>query len=204
MDQTPSLTDKVTELATAKQRQDELQAQYDAAKVAFEATHKQLLDDLAAAKQTTSTLDTEVRELALASGEKKPHDAVEIKTWDECEFDPTEAVNWCRLYMPALLELNTKAYDKVLREVVNSKTLSGILTMPGKVVEKPKASVARDLTAYLPTPVEKPAPVKGITPREAQRLAEQTPHCKQCGVLHDVLRDGLCPACQSDLVPNEV
>lgn len=146
----------VGHLAETRQRYEQAKTSLDAKRATWEAEHQAEIDAVAAYKIQMERYEQVVRDQALehfrATGEKKPHTAVEIKMWDEAQYNPAEAAGWCQFQMPALLVLDAKAYEKILRAVRDSKTLSDthLATMPGRVVDQPKVSIARDLSAYLP------------------------------------------------------
>ena len=132
-----------------------VKAKLDALEAQFKAEHATLIAQVSELDDQAKAAETTLRTAALnayhATGEKKWIDGVEIKLWDSAEYDPVEALKWCRGNMVALLELNTKAYEKVLRERTNNKTLAEVLPdMPGKVSDEAKPSIARDLAQYLP------------------------------------------------------
>lgn len=149
-----SLKTQLTELAAARQEYEQKKAELDALTNAFNDLHAELISKVDELNTVKKTHEETCRNLGLveyhATGEKKPIDGVEVKLWDVTLFDPIEALQWCRVNMPALLMLNDKAYDKVLRERANSKNLRDALPdMPGQVAEEPKTSLARDLSQYL-------------------------------------------------------
>jgi hypothetical protein len=149
------LAAQVQALAAARKNYEERKAELETRRAAFEAEHATLIDQVATLKTALDTVEVTTRGAALdeyaRTGERKPHEAVEIKLWDKADYDPAAALHWCRLFMPGLLVLDAKAYDKLLREVSASQTLADVIRdMPGTIIQEPKASLARDLTAYLP------------------------------------------------------
>ncbi|MFA5379444.1 MAG: hypothetical protein WC455_27050 [Dehalococcoidia bacterium] len=149
----------VAHLADARQRHEAAKAKLDAAKAAWEAEHAAEIAETAQLKVLQERYDQVVRDQALEvfqqTGNNKPHAATEVKMWDVPQYAPNEAFNWCRSNMPALLVLDEAAYEKILRAVRASKTLTDthLATMPGQVIEQPKVSISRNLTAYVPAPM---------------------------------------------------
>lgn len=148
------LDNLVIQLAQARATEDELKRDYDTAYEAFKAAHAGLIDRLSTAKNHRSNLEDSLRTSAEAlyedTGDKAPHEAIEIKMFDGVVVEPDAARAWCLVNMPALLQLDLRAYEKVRREVENSKLLSDILTMPGLIVTTAKATVKTNLAPWLP------------------------------------------------------
>lgn len=150
---TTDLTAELAALAKARADYEAAKAVLDAQRAAWEAEHQAEIDRVATLKHELAAREESAREAALQRyGETldtKPVDGVEIKLYDTVTVDPDAATAWARTHMPALLVLDMRAYEKVLREVRSSKLLSGLMTMPGDVVKTPKATLARDLSMYL-------------------------------------------------------
>jgi hypothetical protein len=150
---TQVLTDALEQLAEYRGVYDRAKAQHDAALDAWKNANKDMIDRMEQAKADVAEVDEAVREFALEiygeTMETKPADGVEIKQVDTAIIEVSAATDWARANMPALLTLNNRAYEKVLREVQASKLLSGLMDMPGVVRTEPKVYVARDLSAYL-------------------------------------------------------
>lgn len=157
-----SLKAQLTELAQARQHYNEKKSELDALRAEFETKHADLIAEVSTLSDAQKVAEGTCRDLGLVAyfttQNKKPVAGVEIKLWDVATFDPLEALQWCRVNMPALLMLNAKTYEKVLRERANSKNLRDALPdMPGSVTEEPKTSLATDLSDYLPKEEEKAA-----------------------------------------------
>lgn len=154
-----SLKEQLVLLAATRKAHQEKKAELDALREAFNAQHAELVAEVDRLSGVQKESEETCRNLGLVvfhtTGNKKPFEGVEVKLWDVAAFNATEAEQWCRVNMPALLILNGKAYEKVLRERANSETLKAVLPdMPGDVTEEPKTSLGRDLSQYLPTPEE--------------------------------------------------
>lgn len=147
------LTAELAALAQARADYDAAKAALDAARAEWEAERQVEFDHVAALKRALETREEAAREAALRlygeTLETRPAEGVEIKLYDTVTVDPDAATAWARTHMPALLVLDMRAYEKVLREVHNSRLLSDLLAMPGVVVKTPKATLARDLSLYL-------------------------------------------------------
>lgn len=149
-----SLKEQLKELAQARQQYTQKKAELDALREQFNEQHAVLIAEVETLSAAQKEADETCRGVGLVeylrTKNNKPLQGVEIKLWDTATFDPLEALQWCRVNMPALLTLNSKTYEKVLRERANSKNLREALPdMPGHVTEEPKVSLARDLSGYL-------------------------------------------------------
>jgi hypothetical protein len=95
---------------------------------------------------TVKAIDAELRDAALAdyhsSQVKKLHPAVTVKVFKVAEFDADAALRWAKDSARTLLKLDTKGYEKALK--------NGIFEgMPGYVTEEPRITVARDLSKFV-------------------------------------------------------
>jgi len=100
---------------------------------------------LAAAKENTLAADQGVRTSALQvyaeTQDKKPHPAVPIKIYTVLQYEQQDAIEYAREHLPTALKLNTSTFEKVAKVVpLDFVTIS----------EEPRATIARDLTAYMP------------------------------------------------------
>jgi hypothetical protein len=139
------LAEKIVSLACAR-RSVELQAlAVDAALGALEETEafkswraaKNAKQD---AEKAEAAVDAEVRELALASGEKQPHPAVQIITTSVLEYQDKDAVAWCiQTQQLSLLKIDTRAFEKVARTL----EIQGVIRH-----EKPGVRIASNLRQY--------------------------------------------------------
>lgn len=142
-------------LAVARVQYDEAKARLDAARKAFDEQHAALIAEVEAKRSNQETQDRKVRELAgghfANDGIAKPLEGIEIKMVERAEFRGEEASKWAFENARALLSLDTKAYDKLLREVRSNKALTAVFgSMPGEVIKEAKVFIASDLSAYLP------------------------------------------------------
>lgn len=142
-------------LALARSEYEEAKAKLDAARKAFDEQNAALIAEVETKRSNQETQDKIVRDLALglfANDEiAKPIAGIEIKMVERTEFRYQDANMWAFENARALLALDTKAYDKLLREVRGNKTLTAVFgSMPGEVVKEAKVYIASDLSAYLP------------------------------------------------------
>lgn len=144
---------RLTALAQARADYEIAKTALDKARAAFDAEHASLIEGVASLKTALDSTERAVRDAAERhseeTGEVKPADGIEVKNWDGVVYDADAARAWCLANMPALMVLNTSAYEKVFKEVSASKLLSGLIAMPGTLVTTAKASIARDLSRYL-------------------------------------------------------
>ncbi len=84
-------------------------------------------------------------------GDKHPWPGVVVKMYTVVEYDPKEALAWAKVNAPSFLRLNKSAFEKAAK--VN---LTGLVA---QVKKEPRATIARDLSQYLPEPGE-PEPVE--------------------------------------------
>jgi len=85
------------------------------------------------------------------TGEKEAWAGVKIKLYTVVEYDVKEAEQWAKENAPYMLLLNHHAFEKAAK--VN---LTG---MVATVKKEPRATIARDLSQYLPSEGE-PEPVE--------------------------------------------
>jgi len=152
-DANSTLNGMVSLLAASRREFDEAKAKLDAARKLFDEQNAALIAEVSEKKNKAEVVEAELRTMAVSefatTGEKKPHAAIEVKMFDAVVYDTAAALNWARLFMPGLLALDSRAYEKLLKEVHNSKTLADVIKdMPGEVKEGPKATIARDLSGY--------------------------------------------------------
>lgn len=80
------------------------------------------------------------------TGEREPWPGVKVKLYTVVDYDRKEAELWARENAPYMLLLNHSAFEKAAK--VN---LTGLVATLRK---EPRATIARDLSAYLPAPGE--------------------------------------------------
>lgn len=71
---------------------------------------------------------------------KQVHPAVTVKVFTHLEYDPEDAIRYAREHLPQALKLDRSAFEKAAR-VLEPKFVT--------VLEEPRATVARDLSAYV-------------------------------------------------------
>lgn len=111
-------------------------------------TEKKAIGDVLKAE---AELKDTALELYKETKEKKPIDKVEVKIFKRLEYDPTEALAWCRTNAPSLLVVNKKPFEKTAVEI----------GAPVKVSEEAKCTIGGDLSSYLPTQEKQKAKPKG-------------------------------------------
>jgi hypothetical protein len=142
-------------LAQARLEFEQAKAELDAERKAFDERNAHLISKVESYRKELELRDNSLRDAVLDSFKidenPKPHDGIEIKQVDSATFDKVAAHQWAISNAAALLTLDVKAYDKLLREVRGNKTLTAVFgSMPGEVVKEPKVYIAGDLSAYLP------------------------------------------------------
>lgn len=148
----PTLDELVAALALA--RQDEQAAQDRIATLEAEQAATPLglrlareYCALADARTDVKTLDAEVRAAALnthcLTGNKKPHPAVQVKTYTQLRYTDDEALTYCRAHLPQAI-VTTIDY-KTFEAVAKAAGLSFVT-----IHQETRATVAQELAAYLP------------------------------------------------------
>lgn len=142
-------------LAERRQKHAEAKARLDALRADFDKEHAALIAMESRLKAAANAVESTLRIAAVnayhAVDEKDLIPGVSIKVYKVAEFDLNAALEWSKRNMPALLVLNTKAYEKVLTVRADHKGLQEALPdMPGKVGNTPKSNITGDLSAYLP------------------------------------------------------
>ena len=143
------MTDTLRQLAAARVRLESWKEHVGICQICLE--HTQRYADLIEAKEwereqqeMVADLTDHVRAEALAAyqetAETKPWPGVQVKIYTEIEFDETEALVWCREYMPTLLNLDVTRFKKVAPHIWDA---------PITITKVPKATIARDLGEYL-------------------------------------------------------
>lgn len=101
-------------------------------------------EDISRLRAEVRALEIKAKAEALAeyeaTGNKKPWEGATIKTYKTVDFDVGIAEAWCRKNAPALLSLDSKAYKKTAPALPGS---------PVTVSNEPRATLSRDLSAYL-------------------------------------------------------
>ena len=101
--------------------------------------------DLRAAMVNVLSAETEVRDQALAAyattGDKAPHPAVKIKIYTMLDYEPADALDYAREHLPQALEVIKRTFEKAAK-VLELDFVD--------FTEEPRATIARDLSEYLP------------------------------------------------------
>jgi len=153
-----SIPELIQRLAAARAEEAEADAEYKAALAEFETRNAAVINRRrnakAAGDEAYRILVTAAEAVYEKAGDKRPHDAIEIKLVEKFTPGPGDAARqWTVVNMPALLDLNTARYEALFRVREQNKALAGLLdTMPGEMVVVAKAYVKNDLSAYLPQP----------------------------------------------------
>lgn len=109
--------------------------------VAFNQENAVLIEEKCKLADACSQAEAKLRELTLdayrATGNKKPAPGVGIRITKSVEYDPTEARKWASS-KGACLMLDAKAFEAVVLKSVFDDA-------PGKVVERPQATIAKEL-----------------------------------------------------------
>ena len=109
--------------------------------IAFNQENAALIEEKCRLADACSEAEKKLRELTLAAyqatGSKKPAPGVGIRIVKSIEYDPAEARKWAAS-KGACLTLDTKAFEAVVLKSVFDDA-------PGKVVEHPQATIAKEL-----------------------------------------------------------
>lgn len=103
-------------------------------------------EKLEAANAAIDELTAQIREQAEAvfqsSGEKHPHEAVEVKNFDTVSFakDGDDLRDWCLVKLPGVLRVDMKALEKAAK--------AGVVEI-SKVEKQPKVYIKQDLSGWL-------------------------------------------------------
>lgn len=98
-------------------------------------------------KMRIAELENAIRDAALKeyaeNGNKRPHSAIAVRINRRLRYDVNAALEYCRKHFDAAVEvvLNTKVFEKAAPNL----DLDFV-----QVVEEPQATIASDLTPYLP------------------------------------------------------
>lgn len=97
------------------------------------------------AKTAQSELEAEARNRALAAyaetGDKVPHPAVKIKMYMVLEYKDEDAINYARKHLPGALKLDRRVFKNAAKAVAMDFVA---------IRQEPRATIARDLSEYLP------------------------------------------------------
>jgi hypothetical protein len=95
-----------------------------------------------AAMETERLAADAVREAALASGERQPHPAVQVKAYEVLDcYDSLAILQHYRHHLPETIKLDTKALAKVVK--------AGVQVPGAQMLLEHRATIASDLTPYL-------------------------------------------------------
>ena len=152
----PRLPDVVAALALARQAEQIARDRIESLERSIAATPMaQLLirerQALADALEDARALDAQVREMALNehvfTGDKRPHPATTIKLYTVLQYDQGQALDYCRGHLPQALVVTLNA--KVFEPVAKAAGLDFV-----SIRQEPRATIARDLSAWLPVEPE--------------------------------------------------
>lgn len=108
--------------------------------------YRQILET---AQHEQRMLDDQIRSLAVTnyegSGEKHPHPAVSIRLYTKVKYDYSTAFVWSQANLPQAITLDTKLFDKHAKAVAETAPIYFV-----EIAKEPQASIASDLSAYLP------------------------------------------------------
>jgi len=92
--------------------------------------------------------ESEIRKEALKlfteTGEKKPHEAVEIKERTNLVIDEVKAFEYAKYNLPDALTVNRKIFDKVMKALPEESLPDGV-----KIEKVPSAYISTDLSKFL-------------------------------------------------------
>lgn len=139
------LNDLVSELARARVELAGVRAQLEALMANDAIVEAQAYER--STKMRIAELENAIREAALKgyaeNGNKRPHSAIAVRINKRLRYDVNAALEYCRKHFDAAVEvvLNTKVFEKAAPNL----DLDFV-----QVVEEPQATIASDLTPYLP------------------------------------------------------
>lgn len=139
------LNDLVSELARARAELAGVRAQLEALMANDAIVEAQAYER--STKMRIAELENAIREAALKeyaeNGNKRPHSAIAVRINKRLRYDVNAALEYCRKHFDAAVEvvLNTKVFEKAAPNL----DLDFV-----QVVEEPQATIASDLTPYLP------------------------------------------------------
>lgn len=139
------LNDLVSELARARVELAGVRAQLEALMANDAIVEAQAYER--STKMRIAELENAIREAALkeyaGNGNKRPHSAIAVRINKRLRYDVNAALEYCRKHFDAAVEvvLNTKVFEKAAPNL----DLDFV-----QVVEEPQATIASDLTPYLP------------------------------------------------------
>jgi len=139
------LNDLVSELARARVELAGVRAQLEALMANDAIVEAQAYER--STKMRIAELENAIREAALKeyaeNGNKRPHSAIAVRINKRLRYDINAALEYCRKHFDAAVEvvLNTKVFEKAAPNL----DLDFV-----QVVEEPQATIASDLTPYLP------------------------------------------------------
>lgn len=142
------LNDLVSELARARVELAGVRAQLEALMANDAIVEAQAYER--STKMRIAELENAIREAALKeyaeNGNKRPHSAIAVRINKRLRYDVNAALEYCRKHFDAAVEvvLNTKVFEKAAKAAPNLD-LDFV-----QVVEEPQATIASDLTPYLP------------------------------------------------------
>lgn len=89
--------------------------------------------------------EAEVRKQALAiyleTGDKAPHPAIKVKVYTVLDYEPADALDYAREHLPKALKLDKRAFERAARAIEPDFV---------DFTDEPRATIARDLSKYLP------------------------------------------------------
>jgi 3-mercaptopyruvate sulfurtransferase SseA len=76
------------------------------------------------------------------TGDKAPHPAVKIKMYTMLEYKDEDAIDYAREHLPGALKLDKRVFARAAKAVAMNFVA---------ILQEPRATIARDLSKYLPT-----------------------------------------------------
>lgn len=92
--------------------------------------------------ELTARIKEQAESVFQSSGEKHPHEAVEIKSFDTVSFskDGDDLRDWCLVKLPGVLRVDMKALEKAAK--------AGVVEI-SNVKKQPKVYIKQDLSGWL-------------------------------------------------------
>jgi hypothetical protein len=137
----------IRQLARERQIEAQYKTERDALRAEMEAEYKERLDRvnslLDTAREDVALTEIRIRRDAVSAFKrdsiKRPHSAVQIKEYTILGYDPDQAFAYCVEHLTTALKMDKRKFEKVARAAeLDFVTIS----------TEPRASIARDLSAY--------------------------------------------------------
>jgi hypothetical protein len=142
------MNELIKQLAQARKEIEAMQSEADALREAALANapgYYDILDTIQKGKDLAEHFEAQIKkeaiEQATATDNKRPHPAVQVKTFTVLEYNEQSARMWCYENFKPALKLDKKAFEALQK----TKNLPDFV----EVKEEQRAQIAQDLSQYL-------------------------------------------------------